>query len=286
MKRSILSALEGRVLNIAHRGARSLAPENTIAAARKALAVGADAWELDVGVSADGELVVIHDSSLTRTSNVRKVFPGRASRRVRDYTLEELRQLDFGSWFHLDDPFGTIESGMVSAEDTLAYSGEKIPTLRDALLFTRQSGWLVNVEIKNLGRTPGWRNAIENVLAVIEEMEMGDRVLISSFNHKYLVQVRNLNPDIPTGALVEAPHPNPVRLLRRLDAQTYHPANAVFRVRDVAALHAAGYRVLVWVANDKEMMRTLVDAGVDGVFTDFPHLLKDVVDSLTDEVET
>jgi len=259
-----------------------LAPENTIAAARKALAVGADAWELDVGVSSDGELVVIHDKLLTRTSNVKEVFSRKISMRVRDHTLDELRRLDFGSWFCRDDPFGTIQAGFVSREDALAYTGERIPTLREALVFTRESEWLVNVEIKDLGRVPGCRNAIEKVLAAIEEEQMGDRVLISSFNHGYLVQVRNLNPHIPTGALVETAHPDPVRLLRRLGAQTYHPASTAFRVPDVGALHDAGYKVLVWVANDEKQMRTLVGAGVDGVFTDFPHVLKAVMISATD----
>ncbi len=88
-----------RVINIAHRGARSLAPENTLAAARKALDAGADMWELDVCLSRDGELVVIHDSTLKRTSNVQEVFPLRRPYHVHDFTLEELHRLDFGSWY-------------------------------------------------------------------------------------------------------------------------------------------------------------------------------------------
>jgi len=98
--------LRRKVFNIAHRGARSLAPENTISAARKALEVGADGWELDVQMSRDKKMVVIHDESLVRTSNVKEIFPHREPWLVRDFTLKELQELDFGSWFNETDPFG------------------------------------------------------------------------------------------------------------------------------------------------------------------------------------
>ena len=90
---------QNRPLNIAHRGARSLAPENTLAAARKGLEVGADMWELDIQMTADGELIVIHDNTLKRTSNVREVFPKRKPWLVHEFTLDEIRLLDFGSWW-------------------------------------------------------------------------------------------------------------------------------------------------------------------------------------------
>ena len=104
---SLLSSIsEGRTLNIAHRGARSIAPENTLAAALKALQSGADLWELDVVMTADGEPVVIHDKDLSRTSNVESVFPSRRPWLVHEFSLEEIRRLDFGSWFKAMDPFG------------------------------------------------------------------------------------------------------------------------------------------------------------------------------------
>ena len=98
-------------LNIAHRGARSLAPENTLAAAQKGLDTGADMWELDVGMTADGALFLIHDDTLERTSNAAQVFPQRAPWRVHEFTFDEIRQLDFGSWFVEQDPFGQIAAG-------------------------------------------------------------------------------------------------------------------------------------------------------------------------------
>jgi glycerophosphoryl diester phosphodiesterase len=99
------------VLCIAHRGAASLAPENTLAAAHKALALGAGMWELDVSVTADGELVVLHGDSLARTTNVQAFFPQRSPWQISTFTLAEVRKLDAGSWFVDIDPFGTIAGG-------------------------------------------------------------------------------------------------------------------------------------------------------------------------------
>ena len=104
------------VLIVAHGGARSLAPENTLAAARKALEVGADMWELDVGVTADGELILFHDDSLARTTNARQVYPDRAPWTFTTFTLAELGALDFGTWFVETDPFGQIAVGAVTAQ--------------------------------------------------------------------------------------------------------------------------------------------------------------------------
>ena len=195
----------GQTLNIAHRGARSLAPENTLAAARKALEIGADLWELDVAVTADGELVVLHDDTLERTSNAQQVFPDRRPWAAYTFTLAELRTLDFGSWFNEKDPFKQIAAGAVTAEMQQSYVGEPIPTLREALIFTRDNHWRVNVEIKDATGTPGDRDVVEKVVALIDELEMVDRVLISSFNHEYLRRVKKANASITTAALVESP---------------------------------------------------------------------------------
>lgn len=102
------------ILNIAHRGARSLAPENTMLAARKAFEIGASGWELDVAMTSDHELVVIHDDTLERTSDAAQVFPDRDPWSVVDFSMAELRRLDFGAWFVRTDPFGQIAAGMIS----------------------------------------------------------------------------------------------------------------------------------------------------------------------------
>lgn len=265
------------VLNIAHRGARSLAPENTLAAARKGLELKADLWELDVAVTSDGELVVLHDDSLERTSNARQVFPGRKPWQVWDFSLAELRQLDFGSWYNSKDPFQQIRAGAVSPTEQAAFSGEPIPTLRQALEFTRQNGWKVNIEIKDASGTPGDAFVAEKVVALVQELDMIEAVIISSFNHSYLVRVKEAEPEIYTAALVEKADPDPLALLQRLGAQAYNPGRNVINRKTVQALRAAGYDVFVWTVNDEKEMRKLIDWGVTGIFTDFPQRLNEVL---------
>lgn len=268
-----------RTMIIAHRGACSLAPENTLAAARQALRLGADMWELDTQLTRDGELVVVHDDRLERTSNARQALPGRRPWFVRDLTLDEIRRLDCGSWFNRQDPFKQIAAGAVSRSDQESYAGERAPTLREALMFTRDNDWRVNVEIKSLGRAPGAASVVEKVVALIEELGMTDRVLISSFNQRYLERVKAANPAIATGVLVGLPVLNPPALLRRLKAQAYHPCAMVIRPEAIAALRRCGFEVNVWTVNDEKTMRRLIEAGVSGIITDFPQTLSAWLDS-------
>jgi glycerophosphoryl diester phosphodiesterase len=267
------------ILNIAHRGARSLAPENTLAAARKGLEVGADMWELDIQMTADEELIVIHDSTLKRTSNVREVFPKRKPWLVHKFTLDEIRLLDFGSWFRKQDPFGQIAAGMVAESDLASYVHQQAPTVREALTFTREHSWNVNLEIKDLGGNPDPRQVAKKILALVEDLEMLDSVLVSSYNQDYLAKLRETHPHIATGVLVSKPHPHPEKLLRRLGAQAYHPRLSGFRPADIALLRPQGFRVHVWNVNDRKNMERLVRAGVDGIFTDFPQVLTSVLTS-------
>ena len=102
---------------IAHRGARSLAPENTLAAARKAHGLGADLWETDVAVTADDQLVLMHDDAMTRTTNVADIFPERVPAAFSTSSLAEIRSLDAGSWFERDDPFGQVAAGAVDSRN-------------------------------------------------------------------------------------------------------------------------------------------------------------------------
>ena len=263
-----------RPLIIAHRGARSLAPENTIAAAQRALELGTDMWELDVGMTADGELLVIHDSTLTRTSNATEIFPKRRPWSLHEFTLEEIRKLDFGTWFIDGDPFGQIAAGAVSPAEAERYRGEAAPTLRQALIFTRDHNWQVNVEIKDLQGTPGDPRVVLKVVALLDEVGTVDRVLVSSFNHRYLKEVRERNPRILTGALVSKPHRDPESLLHELGAQAYHPSVGAIRRSEITRLRRDGFQVNVWTVNEPEVMRSLIKAGASGIFTDFPQVLR------------
>jgi len=267
-------------LNIAHRGARSLAPENTLAAARKALEVGADMWELDVGMSADGELVVIHDLTLERTSDVKRVYADRKPWRVCDFSLRELKSLDFGSWFVREDPFGQIAARNLAEKEYVKYMGEPILTLQEALEFTLQHRWQVNVEIKDLTGTKGDFNVVEQTIHLIEDLGAEAYVILSSFNPAYLKRASKANSSIPTALLTDFPQMNLIALLGELKAQGYHPRIDDMQSVDVRFLQLQGYDVRVWVVNDEETMNDMIERGVNAIFTDFPQLLKAALDEL------
>lgn len=261
-------------LNIAHRGARSVAPENTLAAAQKAVDFGADMWELDVAVSADGIPFLLHDDTLTRTSNVRELFPDRSPWLAHEFTWAEIRQLDFGSWFEQHDPLGEIAAGNVSRAELDSYRGLPAPTLEESLLFTRDHQWRVNVEIKDLQHTPHDGEVVEKVVNLIERLDMVDAVLLSSFNYRYLKRVKTACSKLDVGVLVSQPTPDPFALLKPLSSTTYHPEQRLIQPHEIAQLRQAGVAVNVWTVNEMESMRTLIKAGATGIITDFPQRLK------------
>jgi len=290
-------------LNIAHRGARSLAPENTLAAAKKALKVGADMWELDVSITADDELIVMHDSSLTRTTNADEVFPNRAPWHVSDFTLAEIKQLDTSVSFIRNDPFEQIAAGRISVDDLAAMQGEPIPTLREALQFTRDHSWQVNVEIKVPSPKMQSFPLAESVAALIDKIDMVEQAIVSSFIPLYIHQVKILIPAIKIAVLTSGPlslatklhyappdvaeitpmhyfpGENPLPFLQQINSTTYHPHYPLFNQQEIIALQKTGIAVNVWTVNDKTHMQRLVAAGIDGIITDFPQVLQQVIDT-------
>ncbi len=279
MGNNITGALLSGYLNIAHRGARSIAPENTVAAAGKALDAGATMWELDVRLSLDGHPVVVHDETLVRTSDVAARFPGRSPWRVEDFTLDELKSLDFGSWYNSSDPFTQIAGGHISHSEIRSYRGEPIPTLEEALVFTAERDWLVNVEIKDLAGQAGDEIVAEKVSALVGALGLWERVIISSFNFRYLMRVKKADRRILTGPLVKAPPVDPLALMRELGASTYHPATSALRLSHVKRLGESGFPVLAWVVNSPRAAKFLLRRGVAGVFSDFPQKLTEAVES-------
>jgi len=268
-----------RTLNIAHRGARSLAPENTMAAAKKAHEIGADMWELDVCMTSDGELILLHDDTLVRTSNAAEVFPSRSPWRVCDFTFEEIRRLDFGSWFNIIDPFGQINYGHVTLPERLKFSDEPAPTLREALEFTKHHDWKVNVEIKDLTGTNGHALVAEKVVKLIRDFGIHEDVIISSFQHDYIKQVKLLDPLINLAVLVEEEVPDPIGLVKSLGAQAYNPKSGAISPDRITQLREQGIDVYVYTVNDPAEMAQLVRAQASGIFTDYPQILKNVLAS-------
>jgi glycerophosphoryl diester phosphodiesterase len=268
-----------RILNIAHRGARSLAPENTLAAAKKGLECGADLWECDVTLTSDGVPVILHDENLRRTSNASSVYPNRKPWKVQSFNLDELRQLDFGSWYLTTDPFKQIKEGKILPAELQKFVGEPIMTLQEALTFTRDNNWQVNVEIKDLRGTPGDAVIVEKVVELIKAQQMEEHVWVSSFNHLYISSVKKVDPMIRTGALVEWLDLNPLARLRQTGAQSYNPGIRLANPRTVRSIREQGFDVFVWTVNKEASMRKLIKAGVSGIITDFPQVLKAVLDS-------
>lgn len=260
-------------LVIAHRGARGHAPENTLAAAALGLHDAADLWELDVNMTLDGQLVVMHDDTLSRTTDVASHagFASRAPYRVCDFTLEELRRLDAGSFYLNTDPFGRIAAGEVSDEARKSFAGLSIPTLEEALRLTRDNNWQVNVEIKDHAQLRGHEAVTGLVVALLRQMDMVEQVIVSSFQHLYLKQCRVLCPELATGALVEDVRPeDSVKLCRELGVNAYHPDRRLLDEEELARLRDAGFAVNVWTVNDMDEALRLTRAGATGMITDFP----------------
>lgn len=239
---------------IAHRGASGTRPENTLAAFQRAIDLGADMIELDVTLTRDEELVVIHDETLERTTD------GRGP--VRSLLLEEIRRLDAGSWFAPE------------------FAGERVPTLAEVLERLR-GRVLLNVEIKEEAVTDVLSNGIaERVVTLIREKGAPGAVILSSFDPRALEQAREVGPEIPRASLYdEKRHAglDPREIMDRVGAVVFSPGREQLSPEMVAACHAAGRLITVYTVDEADEMRRMIELGVDGLFTDFPERLIEVL---------
>ncbi len=229
--RDALFADLGRPLILAHRGDSSRAPENTLQAAALGHSAGADGWEFDVQLTSDGVPIVLHDSSLIRTTDVAHVFAGdnRADLGylAAEFTLEEIRRLDAGSWFvspagrsRSAVEFGTLDGIDPADRDAFESRRVRIPTLEEALRLTADLEWLANIEIKS--SHDGDMFLLEAVLGVVARLEVADRVLISSFDHSEVARAAASGLGVATGVLAATPLDRPGKYVRRLGADAYH----------------------------------------------------------------
>ena len=258
-------------------------------------------WELDVSITADGEMIVIHDDLLTRTTNADVIFPNRAPWRVSGFTLAEIKQLDTGTPFIKNDRFEQIPAGQICPDDLAAMQDEPIPTLCEALQFTRDHNWRVNVEIKL--PPPEMRSfpLADKVAALIKEMDMVEQVIVSSFIPFYIHQVKTANPAIEIAVLTSGPlslaervhytspdvpeitpmhyfaGQDPLQFLRQINSTIYHPHFPLFNQQEITALQKAGIAVNIWTVNNKTHMERLAAAGINGIITDYPQVLKQVI---------
>lgn len=229
----------------AHRGASAHAPENTLPAFELALQQGADGVELDVKLTADGHVIVMHDPTVDRTTD------GRG--RVRDLTLADFRKLDAGSW-HSE-----------------AYRGTQVPTL-DEVFAAIGHRCVINVELTNY--TTPRDSLVEQVCALVERHALQDRILFSSFFPANLKKAAARLPSVPRGLLALGGWMGAwARSFGFMfgEYQALHPHITDVNAPQVARVHRLKRRIHVWTANSLEEVARLKNWGVDGIFTDDPQ---------------
>ena len=234
------------VLIIAHRGFSGAAPENTLSAFRKAIEADSDMIELDVHLSGDGEVVVIHDDTLDRTTT------GRG--RVSDYTLEELKRLDAGSWFGR------------------AFAGERIPALKEVLELC-QDRLQVNIELKAGGLGKPVIDLSDRSLREVERAGMADHVLFSSFDLAAIKRIQMKKPGIPVALITARPWNSPAGLAREVCFTILNCRSKTLNRNNLSKAHQEGLRVNVWTVNTEKEMAHFVSMGVDGIITNYPDRL-------------
>jgi glycerophosphoryl diester phosphodiesterase len=258
----------------AHRGFRACFPENTLPAFTASID-RCHFIEIDVQLSKDNVPVVIHDATLDRTSNCKKqkrTFD-LDSTRVSDWTVPQLKTLDMGSWFLQTDPFKTLAKKTVSHKEISSILPLRIMTLEEVLHHPRLKKIPFNVEIKDHSGTPQDKLVTARVLEVIKMTQSENRVLISSFNHDYLLMCHIIFPEISLGVLQTGSHPpDLVEYLKTIGAAAYHPSDNITDRGLIRMLRSSGFGVNVYTVNEKKRWEFLFNAGATAIITDFPEL--------------
>ncbi|GAB3169749.1 glycerophosphodiester phosphodiesterase [Streptomyces incanus] len=253
-------------LVVAHRGASGYAPENTLPAADKAAELGVDWVESDVQRTNDGALVVLHDDSLARTTDVEEVFPGRSPWKVKDFTAAEIARLDAGSWF------GS------------AFAGTRVPTLEQFVRRLERHDQKLLLEIKSPQLYPGIEGETLKVLSNegwLDGAHLRNRLVVQSFSADSVRTVHELKPGVKTGFL-GAP---PVKDLPEYAnfADQINPSHTSLSIGYVAAVqgfrgpHSKPLEVLTWTVDDAAAARRAAGFGVDGIISNKPDVVRDAV---------
>jgi glycerophosphoryl diester phosphodiesterase len=230
-------------LIIAHRGASGHAPENTLAAFRKAVSLGATFIETDLQLTRDAHFVAIHDDTLNRTTN--------GQGRVHDRTLAELRKLDAGSWFGSQ------------------FTGERIPTLEEVLEFSKKNDVVFYLELKP-GGSWGGEHALIGALRESGEIP---RCVVISFEPAILSNLRKIEPTIMTGVLYDAQLADPLAAALEVGARQIAVRADLVTPRMISEARKKDLQVLCWTVNHPAHIRELKAAGVDGIMSDYPDRL-------------
>lgn len=229
---------------MAHRGASTEAPENTMAAFQKAIDDMADYIELDVQLTNNGEVIVMHDSNAYRTTGV--------DANIVNMTYKEVKTLDAGSWFSDE------------------YVGENVPSLKEVLELT-QGKIKLNIELKPADNGTA---LAKNTVRIIEKYNMVNDCVITSFSESALKAVKTYNQEIKVGYILSAAYGD-FYDMKNVD---FFSVNAAFlSKRTIDAIHNSGKRVYAWTVNNKESIKNLTNKGVDGIITDNPVLARETI---------
>lgn len=227
----------------AHRGSAGTHPENTMSAFIEAERVGSDGLEFDAQMTKDGEIVVIHDERVDRTTD--------GHGWVKDFTLKELKQLDAGS--HVSKRFRS----------------EKIPTLKELLDWVQGKGLRLNIELKT-GLIP-YPDLERRVIRMIQSYGLKDRVILSSFNHDSIKRIIAIDPAIETAILFMEGLFEPWKYAKSIGAAGLHCYRKAAVPEMIAGAKKAGVAIRPFTVNDRREIKSFIKAGCTGVFTDFPR---------------
>ena len=231
------------MLVIAHRGASGHAPENTLAAFKRAVTLGATFIETDLQLSRDTHFVAIHDETVNRTTN--------GQGRVHDLSLAELRRLDAGSWFGSE------------------FSGERIPTLEEILEFSKKYDVVFYLELKPSGSWGG-----EHVLiGALRQSQEVARTVVISFDAGILEALRRIEPTLMTGLLYDGQIDRPLDRALEVGARQLAVRGDLVTPALLEQARKRDLQVVCWTINQPAHMRLLIEAGVDGIMSDYPDRL-------------
>ncbi len=233
--------------NIAHRGASGHAPENTLAAFKLAVEMGAQFIETDLQLTRDGRIVAMHDATVNRTTN------GRG--RVGKMSFAEVRGLDAGAWYLSDDG--------------RSFKGERVPTLDEILQFAVDADVPFYLELKS---SEGWGMELLMAGALKKTGEIS-RAVVISFDPNVLLAMRRAAPMAMTGLLVERPTQQTVEQAIEIGARQLLPNGKSLTAELVTAAKGQGLGVVAWTVDEPEEMRRLAALGVDGIITNYPDVL-------------
>lgn len=229
---------------IAHRGASGYAPENTMEAFELAVKMGADGIETDVHLSQDGEVIIIHDEKLDRTSN--------GLGYVKDYTYEQLSKFNMNN--HMEQ-----------------YEYCQLPRLCDLLALVKKHGILLNIELKtDFYAYPGIE---QKVVELVKEYGVEDQILYSSFNHYTLMNIKNVDPKAKIALLYMEALVQPWDYASHIHANALHPFYPNLQIPGyLEECHKNKIIVNAWTVNKREDMANLIQLGIDGIITNYPDI--------------